>query len=149
MKTIKTIKIGTIEYSEDKIITFKQGIPGFETEKEFIIYQENDENPFAYLQSVNNEGLTFMITNPFLFFKDYEFKLDEASKEELKIKKQEDVYVWGLISLSTDIKNTTINLAAPIVININSNIGKQYIIHSQDYQTKTLLFPQAVEQGGK
>lgn len=149
MKTIETIKIGKINYSEDDIIIFKQGIPGFEDENEFIIYKEDNDNPFAYLQSINNSSLTFMITNPFLFYSDYQFELDETSKEELNIKNQEDVNVWGLISLSDEIKNTTINLKAPIIVNVNSKIGKQYILHNLEYQTKTLLFPQATLQGGK
>lgn len=149
MNVLETIKIGTIQYSKDSVITFKYGIPGFEAEKEFIIYKEDDDNPFVYLQSVHNPGLTFMITNPFNFYSDYQFELDDTTKEELSIKKREDVEVWGLISISNEIKNTTINLKAPLIININNKKGKQYILHNLDYQTKTPLFPQVIQQGGK
>lgn len=148
MKTIETRRLGKVDYLEENIITFNSGLPGFEDEKQFIICQSDSDSPFAYLQSVNNLDLTFIVANPFNFFSDYLFDLDESVKEELQIKKIEDVATWGILSITDEIKNASINLKAPLIINVNIKKGKQYIIHEVNYLTGTPLFPQSIREGG-
>lgn len=149
MKTIETKQLGKVEYLEENIITFNSGLPGFEDEKQFIICQNDDNSPFAYLQSVNNTNLSFIIVNPFNFFSDYQFELDDNTKEELAINNIEEVATWGILSIVNDLKRASINLKAPIIININAKKGKQYIIHEINYLTATPLFPQSIREGGK
>lgn len=149
MKKLETMSIGTIEYTEDSIITFNNGIPGFEDEKEFIIYKENDKSPFAYLLFINNSKLSLVIANPFYFFSDYEFELSGQVKEELGIEKIEDVDIWGIISVSKDFKQSTMNLKAPLIINNKKKKGKQYILHESNYLTKTPIFSQLEQERGK
>ena len=68
---LHTKNFGLLEIEEEKIIAFPEGIPGFEEEKEFVIINnEDEENPFCWLQSVNNPDLAFVITTPFLIFSD-------------------------------------------------------------------------------
>ena len=51
---INTINFGEIEIVEDKIILFQEGLPAFEDEEQFvIILNEDEDNPFHFLQSVN------------------------------------------------------------------------------------------------
>lgn len=149
MRTIETKQLGIIEYLEENIITFNSGLPGFEDEKQFIICPSDNDSPFAYLQSVNNTDLAFILANPFNFFSDYQFELDDNTKEELAISNIEDVATWGIISIVDDLKKASINLKAPIIINVNSKKGKQYIIHEINYLTATPLFPQLIREGGK
>lgn len=149
MKSIQSTQLGKLEYLEENVITFDLGIPGFDEEKQFIICQNDNESPFAYLQSIDNKDLTFILANPFIFFTDYEYKLDNNIIEELKIKRIEDVATWGIVSISEDIRKTSINLKAPIIINIITKKGRQHIIQETDYLTRTPLFSQAVKEGGK
>ncbi len=149
MKSVQSTQLGVLEYLEEKVITFDLGIPGFDNEKRFIICSGDNGNPFAYLQSIDNMDLTFILADPFIFFSDYVYNLDDIIKEELEIESLEDVATWGIVSISNDIKKTSINLRAPIIINIRIKKGIQYIIQETDYLTKTLLFPQAVKEGGK
>ena len=152
MKIIDTTRFGQLEYSEKEVIVFEKGIPGFEQEKEFILVKMDSEdqlNPLAFLQSINSGELSFIIASPFSFYADYEFDLDDATKEDLKIKEPEDVAVWGILSVPEEFEKTTINLQAPVIINLKKKVGKQIILHDSKYATKTPLFPQKVTQGGK
>ncbi len=152
MKTIETTRFGQLEYSEEEVIVFEKGIPGFEQEKKFILVKMDNEdqlNPLAFLQSTNSGELSFIIANPFSFYADYEFNLDEATKEELEIKETEDVAVWGVLSVPEEFEKTTINLQAPVIINVKKKVGKQIILHENNFATKTPLFPQKITQGGK
>lgn len=153
MNMIETTRFGQIEYTEEEIIDFEKGIPGFEQEQKFILVKIDSEgqmNPLAFLQSIQTAELSFIIANPFFFYTDYEFNLDDSTKEELEIKELEDIAVWGIISVpAEEFEKATINLQAPVVINVRTNKGKQIILHDNNYVTKTPLFPQKVAQGGK
>lgn len=152
MKKIDTIRFGQLEFPDEEIIVFEKAIPGFEEEREFIIIQmdtEDQHNPLAFLQSIQTSELAFIIANPFSFFVDYEFNIDESTKEELGIQVTEDVAVWGIVTVIDEFKKATINLQAPVIINVKTKKGKQTILHDTNYLTKTPLFPQKVTKGGK
>ena len=120
-----------------------------EEEKQYIIIYPDPDQPLAFLQSINTPELSFIIANPFLFFKDYEFDLDEQTKEEIDIEKVEDVTVWGIVSIPKHMEGATINLKAPVIINVRAKKAKQHILHETSYLTKTQLFPQSVSEGGR
>lgn len=150
MTKINTTRFGEIEFKEEDIIHFEKGLPGFIQEKQFIIVQLESGNPLAFLQSVLNPDLAFVITNPFVYYQDYEFEIDEQIKEELEIKDIEDVSVWGILSIPDKFEKTTINLKGPLVINTRVKKGKQIILQDkEDKLIKTPLFPHLIEEGGK
>ena len=127
---------------EDKIIKFQDGIPGFEDEKEFVIlYNEDQENPFHYLQSVKNE-FNFIITDPFEIFEDYEIEIPETALEKLKIKEKEDVLIFAMVSIPKEVEKMTANLAGPVVINIKEKLGKQIILDDNRYTTRHYIVSQ-------
>lgn len=116
-------------------ITFKKGIPGFEYLKEFVLKELKDNERFKILESKESE-VSFVTTSPFEIYSDYEINLNEETIKELQIDKPEDVLVLSIITLGKTLESSTMNLQAPIVINIKNNLGKQYIIQNSKYETK-------------
>ena len=86
---LDTEALGQINYEEEEIITFAQGIPGFEKFQRYLIIQSNEEEPVAYLQSIDENQLHFVIVDPFFIYKDYEFRIDEADQLELDIQSRQ------------------------------------------------------------
>ena len=43
MRKISTDRFGEIEVDEEKIVTFENGIPAFEDEREFVIFPYDEE----------------------------------------------------------------------------------------------------------
>ncbi len=139
MKKVQTVRFGEVE--ENKIVRFKEGIPAFEEEKEFLIIPYDEESPYVFLQSLKTADLAFLMTMPFVFFPEYEIEIDDESISELKIEKQEDLMVYSLITIPIDdIKSMTTNLMAPIVINQTNLQAKQIILDKNKYKTKHRLF---------
>jgi flagellar assembly factor FliW len=132
-----------IEINKSDILSFEHGLPGFEDEKQFVLIPL-DGTPFSILQSVHNSTLAFITSNPFVFFKGYEFELPESVQEQLEIKKFEDVSVQAIITLAEKFEKSTANLQAPIVINKKRNIGKQVVLNHPAYQTRHLLSESSV-----
>ena len=78
---IKTTRFGTIDIEEEKIIKMPSGMLGFPDKKKFIILQHQENSPFFWYQSVDDPGLAFVITDPFLFIPDYKVDLEVTLKE--------------------------------------------------------------------
>lgn len=143
---IDTRNFGEIEIEEEKIISFPEGIPGFQDEKRFVIINNPDEeNPFHWIQSVDNPNLAFVIINPFFIKPDYDIKLSSSTVEKLRIEDEKDVLVYTIVVVPEDIKKMTVNLAGPIVINGKERIGKQIILDNPKYNTKHYIFNQDQE----
>ncbi|CAK7050073.1 flagellar assembly protein FliW [Tissierella carlieri] len=147
---IKTRNFGEIEIEKEKIIIFEEGIPAFEEEKEFIIIlNEDKESPFHWLQSINNQNLSFIVINPFEIFSDYDILLPQTAINKLKIEKEEDINIYTIVVIPTDMKKMTTNLLGPIVINTKERLGKQVILDDERYTTKHFIFNQDSKVGGE
>jgi len=134
---LNTTNFGEINIEEDKILTFLEGIPGFEELTKYIIIQNPDEAmPFQWLQSLDDTDLAFVIINPFIFKSDYDFQIPAHVVEKLDIEKPEDINVFNIVIIPEDINKMTANLQAPIIINRKNNRGKQIILDNPDYQIK-------------
>lgn len=118
------------------IISFSNGIPGFEELKTFTLKELEDTPPFKLLQSKENEDIAFVTIVPFDFKSDYEVKLTESIISELQIEKEEDVLILNTVTLHSDVKKITTNLRAPIIINLKNNKGYQLILDREDYKIK-------------
>lgn len=130
---------GVINYSEEDIIFFKNGLPGFEDLRKFIIFPLKDNDSFSIIHSVEKD-LGIILISPFMVKENYEFKLKENIVEELKIKEPNEVMVYTTVTLNSNIEKITANLKAPIVINRFSKLGKQIIIDNESYKIKEPIF---------
>ncbi|MDQ0202834.1 flagellar assembly protein FliW [Pectinatus haikarae] len=140
MKNITTTRFGDIDIDETKIIKFAHGIPSFENQREFLMIPYGESAPFLFLQSVGSPDLAFLMVDPFMFFSNYEFLLDDDTLEELDIKSDEDIMVFSLLTIPNgNIKQTTANLLAPIIINQVNHQAMQVILENSGYTTKHKL----------
>ncbi|ATD54618.1 flagellar assembly protein FliW [Clostridium chauvoei] len=129
---------GKIIYSEEEIISFEKGLPGFGDLKQYVI-KELSETPFNILQSIENEELAFVIMSPFLIENNYEVKLNEEIIKKLKIESPSDVMLYSIVTLNSDVKKITANLKAPLIINIKNKKGEQFIVDVDKYKIKHQL----------
>jgi flagellar assembly factor FliW len=136
-----------IEIDETQILTFDQGLPGFEDEKQFVLLSiEGIE--LSMLQSLQTSELAFITTNPFQFFKQYNFELSNADLEFLELEDEKDVHVQVIITVADPYEKSTANLQAPVIINAKNNKCKQIILSDSKYRTKHLLTESFVGQEG-
>jgi flagellar assembly factor FliW len=135
---------GEIEINEKDIFHFEYGIPGFLDEKQFVLLPLED-TPFVILQSVKTPALGFAMIEPFIYFIDYDFELDEHSVEQLQLSSGKEVAVYVILTVADPFENTTANLQAPIVLNYEKKLGKQVILTNTPYKTKHRLFSNKVD----
>ncbi len=131
---IDTRNFGQVELPEDKVINFKNGLIAFTEMKRFFLIENEDKDiPICWLQSADDPDLSFAVVNPFMIKPGYEFELSAADREELKIKSPDEVVVFSVVVLPEDIRQMTINLLAPLVINVQEKSGKQIVLQDRRY----------------
>ncbi|QTC40273.1 flagellar assembly protein FliW [Bacillus sp. V3] len=146
---ISTKYHGELQISEEEILFFERGIPGFAEEKKFILLPLPENEWFQILQSIATPQLGFVVTDPFLFFKEYDFVLDQASLDSLERPSEKEVKVLSILTIRENLQESTANLQAPIIINLANNKAKQVILSDTTYQTKHVLFAQQEHAGKK
>ncbi|MEZ0537222.1 flagellar assembly protein FliW [Caldicellulosiruptoraceae bacterium PP1] len=136
---LQTRVFGELEVTEENIIVFEDGIPAFENLKKFIIVEEKD-SPFKWLQSLDDKDIAFVIINPFEVVQNYEFDIPDEVISKLEIESIEDVVVFSIAVIPENIKETRINLRAPIIINVNKKKGMQVVLDDERYRIRFYLF---------
>jgi flagellar assembly factor FliW len=131
---------GVVSYSEEDVIVFKKGLPGFKELRKFIIFPLQSNDAFSILHSIENIAIGLVLVSPFTILMDYEFKIPESNLKELGIEMPEDVEVLTTVTLNSNIENMTTNLKAPIIINIKAKLGEQLILDNAKYKVKEPLF---------
>lgn len=130
---ISTKFFGDINVGNNDIIHFEEGIPGLEEYKNYVILNIEDAN-IKCLQSIDEKEICLLLINPWDYFKDYEIELSSKDISLLKINSYEDVLVYNVITIRDD--KITVNLLAPIVINVKNNKARQVILNEKKYSIR-------------
>ncbi|MBG9692371.1 flagellar assembly protein FliW [Lysinibacillus sphaericus] len=145
---IATKFLGEVEINEQDILTFEHGLLGLEEEREFILLPIDADLPLAILQSVERPEIGFVVAYPFAFKKDYSFDISEEDLEQLHLEKEENVLTYSIVTMKDTFQDSTINLLAPLIINMEKKYGKQIVL--QDSKSYPLRFPmQSLEGSAK
>ncbi|MBW2662547.1 MAG: flagellar assembly protein FliW [Deltaproteobacteria bacterium] len=133
---IKTTRFGTISIKKEKTIDMPFGMLGFPDKKKFIILQHREKSPFFWYQSVDDESLAFVITNPFLFKPDYEIDLEDALKEMSwnGVGNEHHLEIYIVVNIPKGLpQKMTGNLIGPILINNKVRQAVQIVISDSPY----------------
>ena len=122
---IKNKQFGEIEYEENSVINFPQGLLGFEELKKFLLIQEED-GLFVWLTSLDEPEIIFPIFSINLLEENYETPTEYEP--------------YGIVKLDKDPEKVTINLKAPVFIHKKDKKGFQKIIDNENYQINYQLF---------
>ena len=144
---VQSTRFGELEVSDEQILDFPQGLLGFPEEKQFALMEYKPDSPFYFLQSLADHDLTFLMINPFAFFNDYEFDMDDALMAEIGVTADNPPTVFNIATVKDTIANMTVNLAGPVLVNMRDRKAAQWVIEKTQFPTRYPLFPAAT--GGK
>ena len=139
MVNLSTNNFGNLSIEKENIITFEQGLLGFEELKQFAIIAVEECLPFEWLVSLEDPMVAFPILNPTFFFSDYKPSLSKDDLVLLDIKKEKDVEMFCIVTLGKKPEDVTLNLKGPILINMKNKMGKQVVLAEDYYSLNQLL----------
>lgn len=143
---VKTRYFGEVEIEDEKIIHFEHGLFGFEDYKDYtILYDvEAGEEPFfSWLQCVTEQSLAFPVVNPQRIDPQYDPVLEDALLEPLGEIGEEDLAVLLLATVPKDVKKTSVNMKAPLIINAGTRTGVQIVAENEEYEIKHYLISES------
>lgn len=141
---VKTRFFGEVDIEDEKILTFDNGIMGFEDMKRWtLIYdiEKGSEGPISWFQSLDMAELALPVINPYTVTAVYEPVVeDELLKPLGEFKDEELVTLLTITIPSEDPSKTTANFRAPILINPVNRKGTQVIVNNEDYPIKFSIY---------
>lgn len=131
---------GKIDIAEDKILTLAGGIIGFPQLTHFtLIYDKekgDDRNTILWLQSMDEPKFALPVIVPNVIIPDYNPVVNDELLAPLDPLTDENTYVLVTVKVPKDIKQMTVNLKAPIIINTDTRVGAQLIVENEDYEVR-------------
>ncbi|MCI8565467.1 MAG: flagellar assembly protein FliW [Lachnospiraceae bacterium] len=133
---LETDSYGEIEYQEQDLITFPDGVFGFPDLKRYLLLSltEGDDTVLLML-SVDQPEIVFAIVNPLVFCKDYVPSLSAAELSFLDAKDDGELSYYAICTIRSneDYLKNTVNLKCPLVIDPISRRGIQVILPNPAY----------------
>lgn len=120
----------TVETLRDKIIRFSDGLPGFPTSREFLMTQEPEERPFAWMKSISDPNLAFAVVDAYAWVKDFTLEVDDAALLELGSLDPLDYAVYFILRIQKQTGRTTLQAKpnAPLLVNIRNRQARQVVV---------------------
>ena len=138
---LETIRFGKIDYSKNDIILMVKGLLGFEEFKRFIFVSPPEQDPFRWLQSIDDPQLAFLVIEPAEVKPDYKIEISAKDLLLLEAKIKNDLETYLLVAIPRGkVEALTVNLQAPIIINQSKMCAVQLIISENNYITRYPIF---------
>lgn len=139
---INTRIFGEIEADESKIITFPSGIIGFPDLQRFLLIhdEEKTNSMISWLQSVDEPAFAMPVVDPLGVLDNYNPVVEDDFLSDLEELDENEMLVQVTVTVPQDISKMTVNLAAPIVVNVKNMKAVQIIIDEPEYAVKYPIY---------
>lgn len=139
-RTIVSSKLGEINYTDTDVTTLCAPLLGFPDLNDFLLIANDKSYPFLWFQSVQDKDICFILVEPELFDPEYAPKLNKREFKILGADDEKMLKVFAIVVVPDQPKNSTMNLRAPLIVNVEKKLAKQVILEDDKWQIKTPLF---------
>ena len=137
---LNTKYFGQVSYAPEELLTFPNGLFGFEDEKQFLLLPFHGSlGNLVCFQSVRTPALAFVAMNPFSLDPSYDPQLSE---EELYLMGAADcgeLSCYVLCAVREPVSESTVNLKCPVVVNDRLRRAAQVILETGSYHMRHRL----------
>ena len=134
--TFLSARFGEIQLPASEILVLPEGLLGFGQLRRYAILKDPEEEPFLWLQSVEETDLAFVVVDPFLFFPGYEIQVKTTELETIQVSDLAQATVLTIVTVPDNPMDLTANLRGPLVVNTNAKLAKQLVLIDDRYHTK-------------
>jgi flagellar assembly factor FliW len=135
--TLELPRFGSFSYRESEVLTFPWGLPGFASQRRFVAINLEGQEKFVWLQSLDDVSVALPTGDPWQIFGDYAPQLPPYASSSLDIQQPEEFVALCVVVVAPGAGEMTMNLLAPIVINLRTRIGRQIMLETGGYSVRT------------
>ena len=133
---LQTSRFGLIQVDEASIVNFPNGVIGFSEFKKFVVLDA--DSPFSWLQSVEDPTLAFLTVDALNCEDNYKVHRQDFSSQ-VNLEDKESHIVILVVAISEEASSATLNLRAPIVVNLDKKLAAQVVLDDESLSTKAIL----------
>ncbi|MFM1903560.1 MAG: Flagellar assembly factor FliW [Planctomycetota bacterium] len=122
---ITTSRFGRIEVDAGDLIRFPSGLPGLEDCREWALLADSTNDALGWLQCTTRGDAALAVVSPRRFVPDYQVRIPRSELTPLAIHDIRQAQV--VVVVGTNGTALTLNLKAPIVINLEARTGRQVV----------------------
>ncbi|MFI4877058.1 MAG: flagellar assembly protein FliW [Blastopirellula sp. JB062] len=126
---IYTARFGKLEIADDDVLLFADGMIGFENLPNWLLLADEVSEDLGWLQSLDQPEVALAVVSPRRYAPEYRVRLEKEEVSPLRLTADDEVFVLTIVSKHED--SLTINLRAPVVVNLTKQLGRQ-IVTSDD-----------------
>ena len=120
-----TSHFGRISVESDDVLSFPAGLLGMEDCRRWVLLADLQNDAVAWMQSIDRPAVAVAVVTPRRFVPDYQMRIPRHELAPLQLADVKHAKVL-LIMGKTD-GAMTLNLKAPLVVNLDRRIGRQVI----------------------
>ena len=122
---ITTTRFGLIEVAASDVIRFPSGLPGLEDCREWALLADAANDAVGWLQCASRGDVALAVVSPRRFVPDYRVRIPRSELQPLALADVRDAQIVVVVGkVGTTL---TLNLKAPIVINLATRTGRQVV----------------------
>ncbi len=126
---INTTRFGPVGIEPDDVVHFAEGLLGLPTCKEWVLLADAESDALAWMQSVDRPEIAFAVVSPRRFVPHYQIRVAQRELEPLEFDCLSEAQV--LVILGKSENGVTLNLKAPLVLNLENRLGRQVITNGE------------------
>lgn len=139
--TVPSQALGAIEVARASVITVCEPLAGFPDCASYALVEHTRRDGAAgggvfWFQAVERPFHAFVVTDPWGVFPRYSPEIADADAAELGLAGFEDARVFAILTVPRASGAITVNLRAPIVVNMAANRAKQVVLLNDEYHTR-------------
>jgi flagellar assembly factor FliW len=126
---VRTTRFGSIQVNADDLIRFPEGLPGFADCRDWVLLADGKNAALAWLQSVERPDVAFAVVSPRRFVAGYRLHVARQELEPLQLNDLRSARVLAIVGRNS--RSITLNLKAPVILNLERGLGRQVIANGE------------------
>ena len=122
---LQTTRFGKIRIEAEDLLKFPSGVLGMEECRHWVLLADVQNEALGWLQSASRPEVALAVVSPRRFVADYQVRLVRSELEPLKLRDVRDAKV--LVIVGKNERGITLNLKAPLLINLEQQLGRQVV----------------------
>lgn len=127
---LKTTRFGLVEIQSDDVIHFPAGLIGLEHCRQWVLLADAANDALAWLQCVSEPEVALAVVSPGRFVPGYQVRVYRGELAPLQLQSVRNAQVLAVVGKNES--KLTLNLKAPLVINLDRRAGRQVIVNSDE-----------------
>lgn len=122
---IDTSRFGSVRIEPDDILLFPGGLFAFSHLRHWVLLADAENEAVGWLHCVSDPHVAMAVVSPRKFAPHYQVRVPRSQVATLELTAATPAFVLTIVSRTT--KELTINLRAPLIINLERRLGRQVI----------------------